>query len=342
MADLRTDYAGLSLKNPLIVSSSGLTKSLDRVMKAYNAGAGAVVLKSLFEEQIMMDVNKTQHDSPSMHPEEYEYLKAYSIQDYLRLIEDSKKSCDIPIIASVNCVSSSAWIEYAKEIEAAGADALELNISILPVKEFGSLKEVTHWYYSKVISGPDVHAQTSEDVENAYLDILTEIKKNISIPVMFKIGPYFTSLIDFARKLDDNGINALVLFNMFFNPDFDIEKKEPIYKMKLSNPQDIGNTLRWISLINNEVKCDLSATTGVHDTQSCIKLLMAGANTIQLCSVLYKNGMGVIEKFINDISDWMDKHDYDNIQDLNGSLQKYMDVHVFSRMQYIKMYAEAE
>ncbi len=342
MADLRTNYAGLSLKNPLIVSSSGITKNIDGVMRAYDAGAGAVVLRSIFEEEIMMDMLKSKDDFSSLHPEEYEYLMAHRMDDYINLIEEAKKSCDIPVIASINCASPSSWIDYAKKIQSAGADAMELNINILPAKEYGSPREVEHWYYSKVMEGSVGKSPTSADTEKTYYKILEEVKKNISIPIMFKLGPHFTSLINFAKTLDTNGVSALVLFNWFFSPDFDIETKEPIRRMRLSSPQDLGNTLRWIALLHNEVNCDLSATTGVHDYQSCIKLLMAGASTVQLCSVLYRNGIKVIGRFIQEISEWMDKHDYNAIDDLKGTLQNYLDMSIFTRMQYIKMYAEAE
>ncbi len=342
MADLRTHYAGLSLRNPLIVSSSGLTKNIEGVLKAYNAGAGAVVLKSLFEEQITLETLKTHSDFSSFRPEEYEYLRAYGSQDYLTLIENAKEECDVPLIASINCTKSSSWIDYARKIQSSGADALEVNINMLPAKEYVSQKDFDHWYHSRTTPGPECVSETSNDMEGKYIQILKELKSHISIPVIFKIGPYFTSLINFAKTLDLHGVNAIVLFNWFFAPDFDIETKQPILTMKLSTPQDMGNTLRWTALLRNEVKCDLSATTGVHDARSCIKLFMAGANTVQLCSVLYKNGMKTIEQFLHEISEWMDSHGYAALGDLKGSLQEYLDMSIFSRTQYIRMYTGAE
>ncbi len=342
MADLTTHYAGLKLKNPLIVSSSGLTKDLIGVKRAYEAGAGAVVLKSVFEEQILMDIKKDKDDLSSFLPEEYEYLTAYSIHDYIDLIENAKKSCDIPIIASINCTSSSAWIGYAKQIQSAGADAVEININILPTKEYGSVKKIEHSYYSKFMGIERSKTQSGESVENVYYDILKNLKSSVDIPVMFKIGPYFTSLMSFTKALDSYGVDALVLFNLFYIPDFNIDTKKLILSMRLSDPHDIGNTLRWIALLHNEVKCDLSATTGVHDSSSCIKLLMSGASSVQICSVLYKKGFEVIKKFLDEISDWMDKNNYATINDLKGSLKKHLDASVFARTQYIKMYSNIE
>jgi dihydroorotate dehydrogenase (fumarate) len=347
MTDIETKYAGLTLKNPLIVSSSGLTKDIDGVKRADDSGAGAVVLRSVFEEEILADVAKAQSGITSHHPEEYDYLRGYDLHEYLKLIEKTKQECSIPIIASINCTSSSLWVDYAKKIQAAGADALELNISILPNKEhiahpeFEQTKGVPQ-YYDKLDNFPPIKFQNSDQVEEIYYDVLKELKKHISIPIIYKIGPYFTSLINFAKTLDSHDVNALVLFNWFFTPDFDIDTKEVIHTMRLSNSQYMGNTLRWISLLNNEVKCDLSATTGVHDAKSCIKLLMAGASTIQLCSAIYKNGFSIVEEFLKITTDWMDKNNYSSIKELKGSLRKHLDKDVFTRMQYVKMYTSVE
>ena len=342
MTDTVTKYAGLTLKNPLIVSSSGLTKDIDGVKRADDSGAGAVVLRSVFEEEILADIAKLQSGITIHHPEEYDYLRGYDLHEYLNLIDKAKHTCSIPIIASINCTSSSLWVDYARKIQAAGADALELNISILPHKEHISHPEFDQKYYDKLDNFPPIRFQDSSQVENAYYEILRELKKHITIPIMFKIGPYFTSLINFAKTLDADGVNALVLFNWFFTPDFDIDTKEVIHTMRLSNSQYIGNTLRWITLLHNEVKCDLSATTGVHDARSCLKLLMSGASTIQLCSVLYKNGFSVIKELLKEITDWMEKNNYSSIREIKGSLRKHMDTNVFSRMQYVKMYTSVE
>jgi dihydroorotate dehydrogenase (fumarate) len=342
MTDIVTRYAGLTLTNPLIVSSSGLTKDIDSVKRADDSGAGAVVLRSVFEEEIMSEIAKVQSEISSHHPEEYDYLMGFNLHEYLDFIEKAKKSCSIPIIASINCTSASAWLDYAKKIQAVGADALELNISILPHKEHIPHPEFDQKYYDKISNFPPIKFQDSEQVEKVYYEILRELKKHISIPIIFKIGPYFTSLTNFTKTLDENNVNALVLFNWFFVPDFDIDTKEIIHTMRLSNSQHMGNTLRWIMLLHNEVKCDLSATTGVHDAKSCIKLLMAGASTVQLCSVLYKEGFSVVGNFLKEITDWMDKNNYASVNELKGSLRKHMNKDVFTRMQYVKMYTSVE
>jgi len=338
MANIETKYAGLTLKNPLIVSSSGLTKDVDGVKRADDSGAGAVVLRSVFEEEILAEVAKIESGISFHHPEEHDYLRGYDLYEYLEFIEKAKHTCSIPIIASINCTSLSLWVDYAKKIQAAGADALELNVSILPHKEHIASPDFGQKYYDKHENFHPDKFQNSNQVEEAYYDILKELKKDISIPIIFKLGPYFTSLINFAKTLDSSDVNALVLFNWFFIPDFDIDTKEVIHTMRLSNSQYMGNTLRWISLLNNEVKCDLSATTGVHDAKSCIKLLMAGASTIQLCSAVYKNGFSIVEEYLKVMTNWMDKNNYSSINELKGSLRKHLDKDVFTRMQYVKMY----
>ncbi len=342
MANIETKYAGLTLRSPLIVSSSGLTKNIDGVKKANDSGAGAVVLRSVFEEEIMADIAKEQQGMTSHHPEEYDYLMGYNLYEYLTLIESAKQSSDIPIIASINCASSSSWIDYAQKIQDAGADALELNVNILPHKESLEHAEFDQPYYDKLSNYDDLKFQNSGEVEEVYYEVLKKVKRHASIPIIFKIGPYFTSMINFAQALDSNNVSALSLFNWFFAPDFDIDKKEIIHTMQLSNSQYMGNTLRWIALLHNEVKCDLSATTGVHDAKSCIKLIMAGASTVQLCSILYKDGFTVIDRFLTEISDWMDANNYASIKELQGSLRKHLNTNVFNRTQYVKMYTSAE
>ncbi len=341
MANLATQYAGLTLANPLIIASSGLTKDSDGVKKAADSGAGAVVLRSVFEEEIMAEVAKIENDFTPQHPEAYEYLLDYNLNDYLNLIEKCKRECTVPIIASINCAGASSWISYANKIQAAGADALEVNVAMLPAREKLSHPEFDQRFYEKAGQDLTANYQDSLQIESVYYEVLKELKKHISIPVIFKIGPYFTSLIHFARALDKHHVSALTLFNWFFTPDFDIDTKEVIHKIALSDPQSIGNTLRWVTLLHNEIKCDLSATTGIHDAESCIKLVMAGASTVQLCSVIYKNGFSVVGQFLDEISSWMDSHGYASMNDLKGAIHKHMDTQVFNRMQYIKQYTDS-
>ncbi|OFZ22133.1 MAG: hypothetical protein A2202_05095 [Bdellovibrionales bacterium RIFOXYA1_FULL_36_14] len=337
MANLTTQYAGLTLKNPLIVSSSGLTNSLQGIKKAYEAGAGAVVIKSLFEEQIIKDSFK---EIPQ-HAEEYDYLMKYNTHSYLQLIEDAKKACKIPIIASINCTTSAHWSDYAKSIESSGADALELNIMIFPEQELSPVTTFEKWFYENYPFKTNVSKskiQSSEEIERNIYQIVKNVKLKLKIPVTAKLGPYFTSLETVTEKLSTL-CNGIVLFNNFYTPDFDINTGKLIHNIHFSHPEQMYNTLRWITLISKELKCDLSASTGIHNYESCIKMIMAGASSVQLCSVLYQKGLNVIPEFLSAMEKWMKEKGYKSINDFKGSIHKNLDKNIFSRMQYIKMYS---
>lgn len=321
MADLRTEYMGLKLKNPFIISSSGLTDSVDKVIKAAEAGAGAVVLKSLFEEDIANAVSKDASlDTYSVHPEAMEYINKLGMLQqpdaYLELVEQSVKAVDIPVIASLNCYSDEWWLDYAKRIQQMGADGIELNIALVPV----SVKE------------------TPEMVEKQITDIVKKAVAALDIPVAVKIGSYFTSLPEIVQKLKQAGASAVVLFNRFYRPDIDIEKIEFKNGNPLSSEDEYATVLRWTGILSDLVECDFSATTGIHSAASAIKLILAGADTVQLCSILYKKGVGELTGIIKETGEWMDRKGYEKISDFYSllSLEDDEKKKFYQRLQYVK------
>lgn len=328
MTDLKTKYLGLELKNPIIVASSGLTKSLDNIKEFEKLGASAVVLKSLFEEQIMHEINRvhSQSDDLYSYPEAADYISNYSRQNsldaYLQLIKDAKKSVDIPIVASINCLSASEWTSFAKKIEEAGADALELNAFILP-SDF---------------------KRNSEQNENIYFQIVEAVKKEVNIPIALKINHYFSSFAQTAQKLSWTGIKGLVLFNRFFSPDMDINNMKMHAANIYSKPEEIALPLRWTAILSDNVQCDLSATTGIHNGEGVVKLLLAGAKTVQICSALYTQGFHVIEEMEKFLREWMTKHNYSSIEQFRGKMShKNTDnPAAYQRVQFMKHYAGVE
>ncbi len=328
MADLRTNYMGLELKNPIIVGSSGLTNTVEKVKEIEKLGAGAVVLKSLFEEQINFQVHKSVSQSDSMYgyPEAEDYISNYtrdnSVSEYLELIKNCKGSVDIPIIASINCVSSSEWISFARKIQEAGADALELNIFILP-------------------SDPKRNAEQNEQV---YFDVAMAIIKEVSIPVALKISYYFSGIAKTALKLSWTGIKGMVLFNRFFSPDIDIDKFEVTASHVFSTPEEIAISLRWVAMLSDRLHCDIAASTGVHDGAGMVKQLLAGAKAVQITSTLYKNGTGVIPDMIKFVDEWMDKHEFKTTDDFIGkmSFKETENPAAYERVQFMKHFAGIE
>lgn len=321
MADLKTKYLGIDLKNPVIVSSSSLTASPDKIVQCEKAGAGAVVLKSLFEEQIEADTAKMMGNIDEAHvSESYDYLTRtgnyHYIDEYLTLLEEAKSKVSIPIIASMNCISSGTWIDYAQRLEKLGADGLELNVFILPadVKKRG------------------------EDIEKVYLDVCRKVKKKINIPFSLKIGPHFSGLANMVRSLADEGASGFVLFNRFYQPDVDIESLKIVPARELSAPQEMALSLRWIALLSGEIEADFSAATGIHDGKSIIKQLLVGASTVQLCSVLYQNGVDYIDTMLKVVTEWMDRHNYASLDEFRGMLcqEESENPEDFERAQYVK------
>lgn len=307
MADLRVRYMGFDLKNPIIAGSSTLTENLAGLKDLEKYGASAVVLKSLFEEEIIMELeqNKVSLHAPGhIYPEIFDHFDFADVEDtvtkYLFLIEDAKKALSIPVIASINCVSSHEWPIFAKRLEEAGADGLELNLFILP-SDFD---------------------RSSEENENTYFEVISKVRKEVHIPIALKVSYYFTNLGTMLQRLSQTGISALVLFNRFFSPDFDIENFRVIPSNIYSSPSELTISLRWIAIMAERVKCDLAASTGIHDGSAIIKQLLAGANAVQLASTLYKNGIQYIETMLKDIEKWMDEHNFHTINEFRGKMSQ--------------------
>lgn len=328
MANLETTYMGLKLKNPLIVGSSGLTNSVENVIEIEKEGAGAVVLKSLFEEQINQAANQTfdQGDFSNYYPEAQDYIQNYSAENdvaiYLDLIKECKAKVNIPIIASINCMSSNEWINFAKKIEDAGADALELNIFVLP-------------------SDPK---KKGEDNEKVYFDIVKKITSIINIPVSIKLSYYFSGLAKTIEMLSWTGIKSLVLFNRFFSPDIDINNFEIKSSNVFSTPADLAQSLRWVAMLSNKIDCDISSSTGVHDGEAVIKQLLAGATTVQIASVLYKKGLKEISIMLKEIEAWMEKNKFSSIDDYRGkmSVKVAENPAAWERVQFMKYFSGIE
>lgn len=326
MIDFSTKYMGLELKSPLIIGSCGLTNSIKDIKEFETNGAGAVVLKSIFEEEVWQEY---EHELKNISADEsnfeyYDYLdykiKEENVEKYIELVKKCKKEISIPVIASINCISSNEWIHFAKKIESAGADAIELNAFLLP----SDLK------------------RNSEETEKLYFDIVQNIKENINIPVALKISFYFSNLASMIQRLSESGIGALVLFNRFYSPDIDIDKKKVISTNVFSSPSDIAMSLRWIAIMAKKVSCNLAASTGVHDGNAMIKQLLAGADVVQVVSTLYKNGNGVIVKMLKELKDWMQKNNYSKINDFRGMLsqKESLDASIYERVQFMKYFSD--
>ncbi|WP_439185635.1 dihydroorotate dehydrogenase-like protein [Carboxylicivirga taeanensis] len=328
MANLETKYLGLTLKNPIIVSSSGLTNSVEKIGKLADAGAGAVVLKSLFEEQINHEINSIIYKGEGFdYPEAADYVKGYtrdnSVADYLKVIKEAKAKYDIPIIASINCFSSDEWVDFAQQIEKAGADALELNVFVLNTDKNSG----------------------SEDYENLYVEIVSNVSKVVNIPVSVKLGLYFSNLVNVVNRLSVSGAKGVVMFNRFYEPDIDINKLALTSAEILSSPADMRRTLRWVAITSDKVhNIDISASTGVHDGAAVIKQLLAGAATVQTCSAIYKNGPKVLTQMLNELKQWMDEKGYASINDFRG-LMNYSRIEnpaIYERAQFMKYFSSYE
>ena len=307
MPDLSASYLGLQLKNPIIVGSSGLTDSVEKIIKLEKMGAAAVVLKSLFEEEIIMEMDEKIHSMTNRHfvfPESMDYMEAIDqpniLADYLELISSSKKSVGIPVIASINCVSSQKWTFFAREIEKAGADALELNLFFLPSDNQRGEKEII----------------------DATLEIISKVKLSIKIPVALKISAFQSNLIRYCEYIDQAGVEGIVLFNRSWLPDIDINQLVISSGFVLSSPSDLGNTLRWVSMLSGRSNCDIAASTGVHDGAGLIKQLLAGAKVCQVVSSLYIHDLVQITKMTDELIRWMVAHEFSTIDEFRGRLSQ--------------------
>ncbi len=328
MADLRTKYMGIELRNPIIVGSSGLTNRIDKLVNLEKAGAGAVVLKSLFEEQIAFQIHSTvsQNESNNYYPEASDYISNYTreneVSNYLNLIREGKSKLTIPLMASINCVSSSEWITFAKKIEEAGADALELNIFVLP-------------------SDPHKNAEQNEKV---YFDIAMAIVKELKIPVALKISYYFSGFAKTALKLSWTGIKGMVLFNRFFSPDIDIDNFKVTATNVFSVPEELSVSLRWVAMLSDRLHCDIAASTGVHSGTAVVKQLLAGAKAVQVASAIYKNGNEIIKEMTSFLAYWMDKHNFKTTTDFIGkmSFKETENPAAYERVQFMKHFSGIE
>lgn len=319
MTDISVKVAGLELKNPIIVGSCGYTDSVENIKKLEEAGAGAVVLKSLFEEQIMNDVYETTGVTKNMftHPELADYVRYFEEQNavakYLDLIRKAKAAVSIPVIASINCGSFDKWVQFSTEIEKAGADALEINLYMLP----SDPKETEHNYLT------------------AAMNISKEVKKHINIPFTMKLGYYSDTLAKDLLTLSRSDVSGLVLFNRPFNPDIDIDNEKIIGRYNYTSPSDISNSLRWIAIISDFAETDLIAATGVHSERGIIKQILAGAKAVQMTSTLYLNSFSVIQHSLDGLKKWMEKKDYHKLDDFRGKLSR-KDHAIYDRVQFLK------
>jgi dihydroorotate dehydrogenase (fumarate) len=322
--DLTTKYLGLTLRNPLVPSASPLSEDLGNLKRMEDAGAAAVVLQSLFEEQLRHEAAELAHhleqgtesfaEALSYFPEPKEFH--LGPEEYLDHIAKAKKAVRIPVIASLNGTAVGEWINYAKKMQEAGADALELNIYYIPTDM----------------------SLTGAKVEQTYLDILKAVKAVVTIPVAVKLSPFFSNLANVAQKLDQGGANGLVLFNRFYQPDINLETLEIEHNILLSTAQARRLPLRWIAILYGRVKADLAATSGIHNAQDVLKTLMAGAKVTMICSVLYKQGIDQIRVIEREMRSWMEQHEYESVQQMQGSLsqQKCPDPSAFERAQYMR------
>ncbi len=323
--NLNTSYLGFNLKNPVIPSASPLSRDVDTVKKLEDAGASAIVMYSLFEEQIRHEVEEIDHfmdqgtdsfaESQSFFPGGHDFIRGP--EAYLKQIRALKEAVDIPIIASLNGSTSGGWTDYAQRIQEAGANALELNIYNPP---------------SKI-------EETCEQIEDNIVNIFNRVKAQVSIPISLKLGYYFTALPAFAKRLEDAGVDGLALFNRFYQPDIDLEELEVIPNVHLSTPDNLRMPLRWIAVLSSVLKLDLGATTGVHSGQDVIKLMMAGADVAFTCSALLKFGPEHVKTILNEMETWMDEHEYESVEQMKGSMSmKNVSVpEAFMRSNYMKV-----
>ncbi|TVQ70794.1 MAG: dihydroorotate dehydrogenase-like protein [Balneolaceae bacterium] len=324
--NLETNYLGLKLKSPLVPSASPLSNDLAKVKRLEDAGAAAIVMYSLFEEQITRENQALDHftniGSNSYaealtyfpEPEQYHNLEA---EDYLEHIRKLKETVDIPVIASLNGVSEGGWINYAQKIQEAGADALELNI-----------------YY--IAADPEM---TSQKVEDMYVNDLKAVKESVSIPVSIKLGPYFSAFANMAKRLETAGADGLVLFNRFYQPDIDLETKEIAPSLELSNSFEKRLPLRWIAMLRPHLKCSLAATTGIHSAEDVIKMIMVGADVTQMASTLLREGCDKLFNIMEEMKIWMEQNEYESVAQMKGAMSSasVADPTSFERANYIRI-----
>jgi dihydroorotate dehydrogenase (fumarate) len=324
VTDLRTRYLGMELRNPMVASASPLSGHLDTLMRLEDAGASAVVMQSLFEEQIeleAMDLHSLLEGMAESFPEALDYLPEMDDYNtgptaYLQYLEAAKDLVSIPVIGSLNGSSAGGWVRYAKSIEEAGVDALELNI-----------------YY--VAADPDT---TGADVEARYLDLVASVRQAVSIPVAVKIGPYFSAMANMATRLVQAGADGLVLFNRFLQPDIDLETLSVVPALHLSTPEEVRMPLRWIAILRGKLQASLAATSGVHTAEDAVKLVLAGADAVMMTSALLRHGPEYLGIILDGLDAWLDANAYDSVEQAKGSVSQeaVADPAAFERSNYMQ------
>jgi dihydroorotate dehydrogenase (fumarate) len=325
MTNLGINYLGLNLKSPVIVSSSRLTSNITNLKLAEASGAGAVVLKSLFEEQITNNVDKLASGSGYPEADDYlaGYLKSHTVDDYVELVRTAKKNLTIPVIPSINCYSSEGWTEFASKLADSGADALEINVFFMPVDR----------------------KKSAAEAEKLYLDLIEKLMKVVKIPVALKIGPRFSNILYIIDQFYMRGVRGVVMFNRFYEPDIDVDNLEIIPAPVFSNPDDRRLVIRWIAMASaQDYRIDISASTGVNDGKDAVRYLLAGATSVQVCSVLYRKGLEHITAINKEIAGWMAVHEFKNISDFRGKLNwsKYRNPAIFERSQFMKHFSSED
>ena len=326
MANLETTYLGLKLKNPLVAASSGLTGTLEKIKELSDAGIGAIVLKSIFEEQINNEVGAMLAEGTQNmdYPEAEDYIRSYlrdnSIVKQTKLVGQARELTGLPIIASVNCIAGEEWTSFAADLEDAGASAIELNIFYLPASR----------------------NQTAEEVEQLYLKVVRSVSSRVKIPVSVKIGAHFSNIVGMAERLKANGAAGIVMFNRFYEPDINLDKLELTASEVFSTPQELRHGFRWTGLVHSQVpNLEIAVSTGIHDGHAVVKQLLAGAQVAQLCSTLYLNGSAVIPKILDEVSGFMRKWNFRKIEDFRGRLsyRNLTDPMMYERSQFMKYYS---
>lgn len=327
MPDLKTTYMGIELKSPLVVAASSVSSYVDRVEMAQNAGAGALVIRSLFEEQIALDqlkMEETLSEGSHSYAEATSYFPSVDhggSAEHLMWVEKTRKAVTMPVFASLNAVSPGAWTVYARQLADTGVDGLEIN------------------YYA-VPTNPD---KPGSDIEKMLLDVISSVRQEVSLPLAVKLSPFYTSPANIVKELETRGANAVVIFNRFLQPDIDPETESLVNQMVLSSPAELRLPLRWAALLYGRTGVDIAVNTGVHTGRDAIKALLAGANVVQVASTLLKNGIPYLSTMLLDMQNWMDEHGYQKIEDFQGKLsqKKCDDPFAFERAQYVKMLSEA-
>ena len=324
MIDLSTTYLDLRLRTPLVASASPLSQEIDGIRRLEDAGASAVVLYSLFEEQLRQESFELEHhlgegtnsfaEAASFFPQPAEFR--LGPEGYLKHIHHAKQKVSIPIIGSLNCTTAGGWIQYAKLIQNAGADALECNIYSIPTDS-------------------DLD---SASIEQQYLEVVKAVKAVVTIPVAVKISPFFSNMANMAKRFDEAGANGLVLFNRFYQPDINLDELEIQPNVSLSTPQALRLPLTWIGILYGRIRASLAATSGVHGPEDVVKLLMVGADVTMLCSTLLRNGVSYLQRIEQGLQEWMEKHEYESVQQMKGSMSQIRcpNPSALERAQYMK------